>query len=502
MQCWHPIGPSGKRSILAREVAPLIASVTIRGVMGPLDGKVFTWDDHDTCVFGRDSDSCGVRLPNEDEAASRVHFMLEVDPPEAHVLDLGSRTGTWLNGRRLGAADAEATAQGQPLPASALLGHGDRIRAGISEFVVEIIIPDLCAGCGVVIHPNFLRVCRETDLGLLCPLCQRAQPSSAPPESLDSDHVAPLSSTTPVSGLPRDGAPTRPDALGAFLQMRQEGRSWADLSVDAFPGYRLERPLRQGGQGAVFLARRDQDGEKVAIKILHARRALKEAHRRRFIREFQMGSVRHPNLVECYDFGIVDDGMYLVLEYCGGGSLHDRLKAAPHPMSVAEATPYMLGLLDGLIAFHGAGNVHRDIKPENVLLQGTSTPKLGDLGLAKFHALAGRSQVTRTREGSMGTLQFMPQEQLVNFKYVGPVSDVWSMAATFYFLLTREWTRDFSRGEDKLKVVLNHSAIPLRDRAPNLPRALCRAIDAALTFRAEDRIQTAAELKRELLAAL
>src|SRR4051812_28395734 len=102
----------------------------------------------------------------------------------------------------------------------------------------------------------------------------------------------------------------------------------------------------------------------------------------------------------------------------------------------------MLQLLDALAHAHGQGLVHRDIKPGNVLLMDPEgeVVKLSDFGLAKSFQHAGLSGMTVTG-GVGGTPAFMPREQLINFKYTKPTSDVWSMGAMLYYLLTGQFVR-------------------------------------------------------------
>jgi serine/threonine protein kinase len=92
----------------------------------------------------------------------------------------------------------------------------------------------------------------------------------------------------------------------------------------------------------------------------------------------------------------------------------------------------------------------------------------------------------------------MPREQLTNFRVVRPVSDVWSMGATLYFLLTRQYARDFRPGQDPLPVILNGGVVPLRVRDPRIPEALARVVDRALADDPDARYATAREFLDDL----
>ena len=97
-----------------------------------------------------------------------------------------------------------------------------------------------------------------------------------------------------------------------------------------------------------------------------------------------------------------------------------------------------------------------------------------------------------------GTPFFMPKEQLTNFKYVKPVTDVWSMGATFYNMLSGETPRDFPRGCDPMEVILRGEIVPLSKRAPGIPKGICAVLDKAIQASTKDRFQDAGEM----LAAL
>ena len=101
-----------------------------------------------------------------------------------------------------------------------------------------------------------------------------------------------------------------------------------------------------------------------------------------------------------------------------------------------------------------------------------------------------------------GTYNFMPREQLTNFKYVKPVSDIWSIGATFYNMLTGALPHDFPRGKDQADIVLHDDIVPIRKRAPSLSRKLAEAIDKSVAKDAKDRCQTAQELRSAIEGAL
>src|SRR5262249_20373052 len=153
----------------------------------------------------------------------------------------------------------------------------------------------------------------------------------------------------------------------------------------------------------------------------------------------------------------------------------------------SEAVALVVQALDGLEYAHqapipfvrlddggylpGHGLVHRDVKPSNLFLSGSGAERVvqvGDFGLSKAFDDAGLSGLTRTGV-TMGTPEFLPRQQVVEFKYAKPEVDVWAAAATLYYLLTGAYPRDFPRGVDRWLAVLQSAAVPIRRRNPSVP---------------------------------
>jgi serine/threonine protein kinase len=188
------------------------------------------------------------------------------------------------------------------------------------------------------------------------------------------------------------------------------------------------------------------------------------------------------------------------MEYCPGGSVQARV-GLEGALPLRLAAPLALQALEGLAFAHVKGFVHRDVKPDNILIASDGSAKLTDFGLAKSFEQAGVSGLTATGAVA-GTLSFMPREQITTFRQLRPASDVWSMGATLYYMLTKECPRDFRGRKDPIAVILKGGIVPLRERAPHLPPAVSAVIDRAIADDPEARYATAVELRDALRGAL
>ncbi|MEU6165995.1 serine/threonine-protein kinase [Streptomyces tanashiensis] len=269
------------------------------------------------------------------------------------------------------------------------------------------------------------------------------------------------------------------------------------------PGWVLRKELGRGGMGVVYEAVEPTTGRRRALKAVHIPMPAPSPDATAlFEREIRMcGRLRHPHIVRMDDIGRTSSLSYFVMELCDGGSLMDRV-AADGPMPVEEAVPLFLQVLDALTYAHtSGGTVHRDIKPQNILLtrgpDGGHVAKVADFGLAKAYQAAGTSGLTQTGAVA-GTPAFMPRVQVVNYKYAKPPVDVWSAAASLYFVVTGHTPRDFTPGRNPWLTVTTALAVPARDRGVPLPEDLAALLDRALTDEPDRMFSTAGQLAGEL----
>ena len=203
--------------------------------------------------------------------------------------------------------------------------------------------------------------------------------------------------------------------------------------IDLESKYKVEKTLGRGGMGEVFLAVDTRLGRKVAIKQILGDAARSKIAVSRFLTEAKSIAAigDHPNIIQLYEFGRTKNGPFLIMEYVEGGNLSNHCRERALPLE--EAIDLTCQLCDGLGRAHDQGIIHRDIKPANVLLTKDGVPKLTDFGLAKTDV----SNHQMTVIGAvLGTPDFMPPEQRRNAAEVDARSDLWSLAATMYQMVT------------------------------------------------------------------
>src|SRR5262249_5139477 len=201
--------------------------------------------------------------------------------------------------------------------------------------------------------------------------------------------------------------------------------------------YRLLEMLGRGGMGTVFLCEHVLLRRLVALKALPLDKGTRNASAvDRFIREGRaVAALDHPNIVRCHDLDRQNKLHFIVMEYVDGSSLNDIVKNHG-PMTVPRAAHYIAQAAEGLQHACEAGWVHRDIKPCNLLLDRAGVIKVLDMGLARPQDDRKDSLTQQHNERTvLGTADFVAPEQAINSHDVDIRADIYSLGATFYFLL-------------------------------------------------------------------
>jgi serine/threonine-protein kinase len=266
--------------------------------------------------------------------------------------------------------------------------------------------------------------------------------------------------------------------------------------------YSLVAPLGGGGMGEVYLAEHRMLKRPCAVKLIRPEKAGNPQVLARFEREVQMTArLSHWNTVEIYDYGRTDDGIfYYVMEYLPGLSLEDLLER--HGPLPAERVVHLLRqTCQGLREAHAIGLIHRDIKPGNVFAAQRGglydVAKLLDFGLVK--PVGEVPSVRLTHDGAIsGTPMFMSPEQARGLDEVDARSDIYSLGAVAYTLLTAR--PPFER-TSPLEAMIAHArdeVVPPSKLQPDVPADLERVILRCLAKKPEDRFPDAESLEQAL----
>jgi len=268
--------------------------------------------------------------------------------------------------------------------------------------------------------------------------------------------------------------------------------------------YRIVRPLAEGGCGEIYLAAHTRLPGRFAVKLLHRSLVRDKDALSRFRQEAEItSSLRHPHIVQVFDFNVTDAGVpYLVMELLEGKLLAQRI-ASVGAMDPAAAGDIVEQIASALHAAHARGIVHRDLKPENIML-------LSDAGVADFVKVLdfGISQASwrpRLTDGERvaGTPQYMAPEQACGLReQIDHRSDQFSLAAIAYTLLTG---REPFRGENAIAVlyeVVHTDPVLPSQIIPALSPEIETVIMKGLAKESADRYPNVLEFASALRAAI
>ena len=253
--------------------------------------------------------------------------------------------------------------------------------------------------------------------------------------------------------------------------------------------WRLDELLAVGGMASVYAATH-RNGKRGAVKLLHYELSLNEESRTRFLREgYVANKVDHEGAVSVLDDDICDDGtVFLVMELLEGHTIDALLRARnTRTFALGETLRVTDRLLDVLAAAHEKGVVHRDIKPENVFITKQGKLKVLDFGIARLREAAAGAGVTRAGD-LLGTPSFMsPEQALGNMDMVDGRSDIWSVGATMFRLITGRPVHNADSVNRVLLAAMTMPAPPIGRVLPGVPPPLAAIVDRALAFEQNSR---------------
>jgi eukaryotic-like serine/threonine-protein kinase len=259
----------------------------------------------------------------------------------------------------------------------------------------------------------------------------------------------------------------------------------------------LVRMIGAGGTANVYEVR-GPTVPRAAAKLLNSGTASNPSWQRRFAREARLlQAIVHPGLPVVFDFGTDGDSQFLVMELLSGASLDAWAQRDGARLSPAQVIALGLEALDVLAAVHAEGVIHRDIKPSNLFLTEQGRLKMLDFGIASGPVEVSEAD-SQTR-GLLGTPAYMaPEQARGRWDLVDRRSDLWSMAAVLFTLLTGEHVHPADTANEQLGLAMTLSARSIALLLPELDSGIAAAIDKALDYDRARRFQSAAQFRHAL----
>lgn len=262
--------------------------------------------------------------------------------------------------------------------------------------------------------------------------------------------------------------------------------------------YAIERLIGEGGMATVYLARDLRHNRRVALKVLRPDLAAVLGSER-FLSEIEVtANLQHPNLLPLFDSGAAGDLLFYVMPYVQGESLRARIDREKQ-LPVEEAVRIASAIANALDYAHRQGVIHRDLKPENVLLQ-EGQPLVADFGIALAVSKAGGARVTQTGL-SLGTPQYMSPEQATGDRVIDARTDIYSLGALTYEMLTGEPPHVGSTAQAIIARLLTERPRAARASRPAISEQVEGAVERALEKLPADRWATAREFAEALSGA-
>ena len=261
----------------------------------------------------------------------------------------------------------------------------------------------------------------------------------------------------------------------------------------SFGGYEVKSIIGEGGLGIVYLSKQLTMKRFVALKVLYSRWMKDKEFRKRFLLEARIaGKLSHPNLIQVFDIGYDQNRYYFSMEYVPGNTI-DEMIYIDEGISLDQAIDIALQTLDALRYIWDRNLVHRDIKPSNIIINSRGIAKLGDFGFVKSQVDAELG----SEDCVLGTPDYMSPEQAMGKESLDYRSDIYSLGATLYHMVTATFPYN---GSESVVIRQHIKADIPSPRAidPTLPESICTVIEKMMAKAPEDRYQSYDKLKKDL----
>lgn len=261
---------------------------------------------------------------------------------------------------------------------------------------------------------------------------------------------------------------------------------------------RLVEQIGVGGMGTIYRAIHEPMDRTVAVKLLPAHRLKSPEAIRRFQKEIKaVGKLSHPHIVQAFDAGDHEGTHFLVTEFVAGADLSQVVQAVGR-LRIADACEIIRQAAAGLDHAHQHGLVHRDVKPSNIMLATDGCVKVLDLGLARLLENEGEAASEVTSAGQvMGTIDYMSPEQAGDSHNVDARTDIYSLGATLYKLLTGVvplGDRGYTTLTRKITALASEQPTPIQTLRDEIPESLAKVVQQMLVKSPANRLATASEV--------
>jgi serine/threonine protein kinase len=261
--------------------------------------------------------------------------------------------------------------------------------------------------------------------------------------------------------------------------------------------YQIQSLIGQGGMASVYKAYDPNLHRAVAIKVIHPHLSNNQEFFRRFEEEATaVAHLRHPNIVQMYDFNHDGDQYYMVMEFVMGETLQTRLRrlnTSGRHLGIKETVNFTAEICDAAYYAHQRGMIHRDIKPANIMLDVNGRAILMDFGIAR---IVGASQHTATG-AVLGTAMYMSPEQIQGL-HTDARADIYSIGVTLFEMLSGKPPFEADSAMTLMMMHLNDPVPDLLEFQPNTPHELIEITNKALAKNRDERWQSANEMASAL----